>query len=86
MDFDAPREQQAMTLLYKILQIGEWVKAGDPRAKPYLDAEAVCVVNGEPLFNRQRFIECYAAELVSERMAGVDRMIALTKQILNQGA
>ena len=68
MDFTAPVEAQAMTLLKKLAEVGNWAKNGDPRAKPYLDADAVRLVDGTPQFHRDRFLECYAAELTSEHM------------------
>ena len=46
---------QAMALLRHICMVEGWVKAGDPRAQPYLDAGAVRLIDGGVGFNPERF-------------------------------
>jgi hypothetical protein len=84
MDFKAPIPDQAMTLLRKLAEVENWVKAGDPRAKPYLDADAIRIVDGKGVFHRERFIDVYADELTAERMAPADRVIATGKTVLRK--
>jgi hypothetical protein len=80
MDFTLPIEDQAKALLIKLKRVGEWAKTGDPRAKPYLDAGAVKLVDGEACFHRNQFIEVFTQELVAERLAPVDRLIAAARR------
>lgn len=76
MDFKAPATEQARTLLRKMVEVEGWVKAGDPRAKPYLDADAVRIVDGKGQFHRDRFLKVYADELVTEIEGSEDHAMA----------
>jgi hypothetical protein len=84
MDFKAPVSEQAATLLRKLVEVGEWAIAGDPRAKPYLDAGAVRIVDGNAQFHRDLFLSMYADELVAAVMAPADRIIAAGKAFLER--
>jgi len=66
MDFNAPMNEQAATLLRHIIEVGDWALSGDPRAKPYLDADAVRIEDGVPHFNEKRFIDVYTYELFTK--------------------
>lgn len=79
-DFEAPIPDQAMALLRRLIQVEDWARQGDPRAQPYLDADAVRIVDGRAEFHRTRFIHVLTEQLVNEKMAPVDRIIELTKQ------
>jgi hypothetical protein len=85
MDFNAPMEEQARTLLRKMAEVRHWATNGDSRAKPYIDAGAIWLAGGEVEFHRDQFLSVYTDELVAERMAPVDRMIEATKRTLSQG-
>jgi len=58
---------RAKVLLRKLVEVEGWVKKGDPRADPYLKADAVRNVDGTPQFHRERFIAVYTDELIRER-------------------
>jgi len=66
MDLNEAIQERAMALLGKLVDVERWAESGDPRAKPYLDAGAVCLVNGKAQFSRQQFITVYADELMAQ--------------------
>src|SRR5438477_11127908 len=52
---DKREKEEAMSLLHRLVQVGKWAESGDPRAQPFLEADAVRVVNGKACFHPQRF-------------------------------
>ena len=63
MDEDLTREV-AMALLQAMATIGQAAVAGGPRAKAYLDADAIRIVDGKPQFHKDRFLAVLADDLV----------------------
>jgi hypothetical protein len=57
-------EERAKIMLKKLVEVERWVKSGDPRATPYLNAGAVCFIDGKVQFHRDRFLYIYSAEQV----------------------
>lgn len=64
---DGATEETALLLLSFMALIGKAAIAGADIAKPYLDAGAVRIVNGEPEFHRDRFIELMAKQMVEQK-------------------
>ena len=84
MDINAPIPDRAMALLRKLREVEYWVKTNDERGIPYIRADAIRIVNGKAQFHRDRFLSVFADELTAERMADVDRVIAVGKEVLNR--
>ena len=50
-----PQKVDAARLLKFIARVQQWLKAGDLRGKPFLDAGAVVISAGRFAFHRERF-------------------------------
>ena len=58
-------DDDAMELLGHMVEVGEWVKAGDERARPYTDADAVRVDSeGDVSYHRERFLAVYMGQML----------------------
>jgi hypothetical protein len=66
MGFHVPLSEQAMIMLRRMTEIEQWARDGDPRAKPYLDADAVRIVDDKVEFHRDSFLNAYAEELLAK--------------------
>ena len=56
-------KETALILLAFMELIGQAALAGDPIAQPYLDADAVRILDGKPAVHKERFLALMAKEI-----------------------
>lgn len=59
----------SMNLLVYMVQVREWILAGDPQGQPFLDRDACRVTDGEVSFHKGRFCEMYVEFLRTKGQA-----------------
>lgn len=61
-------ESQAMAMLQFMGLVRQAALQGDPLAQPYLDVDAVRVVDGEVQFHKDRFLKVLGEQVELERI------------------
>jgi hypothetical protein len=59
-------EERALNLLRTMGALGKAAVDGDPIAKPFIEADAIRVENGVPIFHKERFLATLFATMSKE--------------------
>jgi hypothetical protein len=59
-------KEQAFNLLCAMKDLGDAAVNNDPCVKDFIEADAICVIDGEPAFHKDRFLEILMKRMFNE--------------------